>query len=325
MTSLRESSDDLLILCRLAAEHFRLPEASFAEKDLWVVEALRSVMRPIELQPTKAGQMPTCEVIFKGGTSLSKVFGIVERFSEDIDLLVVASEGLGETAIDNQILKFIATRAANDIGVSSKDIKRESGNTGVNRDVSISYPSFIASSAVAPTIRLEMGVRGGTTPGLVNGTVQSFVGQYLDAIGDDVDWDERLPVDVVALSPVRTLVEKLSLLHNASTDDLPERQRNQLGRHLYDVWRLLGNADVVAELSSVDVPSIAGDVVAFSRASFGACSDRPEAGYSASPVWAKPFESNRQSALSIARGLVYGAFPTDDECVRRVQDCATLL
>jgi hypothetical protein len=64
--------------------------AADIEKDVWVVEALRSVFRPVD----------RATVVFKGGTSLSKAYGIIERFSEDVDLLVVPDAGLGRSACD---------------------------------------------------------------------------------------------------------------------------------------------------------------------------------------------------------------------------------
>ena len=72
MTRLREHPADLAALISRATGQLGLPLAD-VEKDFWVTELLRSVARPAD------GGL----CIFKGGTSLSKAYAIIERFSED--------------------------------------------------------------------------------------------------------------------------------------------------------------------------------------------------------------------------------------------------
>jgi len=59
--------------------HARRPEieASIVEKDFWVCWTLRRIFEVLQFRP---------HLIFKGGTSLSKVYRAIERFSEDVDL-----------------------------------------------------------------------------------------------------------------------------------------------------------------------------------------------------------------------------------------------
>lgn len=61
-------------------------DPSLVEKDYWAVEALRAVNRGFDVTARKTSVH--VQPIFKGGTSLSKAFGLIQRFSEDIDLLV---------------------------------------------------------------------------------------------------------------------------------------------------------------------------------------------------------------------------------------------
>jgi predicted nucleotidyltransferase component of viral defense system len=80
-----------------AAEHFRprgLREA-LIEKDYYVTEALRLI-----------GQAAGDKVIFKGGTSLSKGWSLIQRFSEDIDIFLdptAFDPPLGRKAIDREL------------------------------------------------------------------------------------------------------------------------------------------------------------------------------------------------------------------------------
>jgi len=66
---------------RATAQQKGLPE-SYIEKDYWVTLALHTIFSsPIGT-----------ETVFKGGTSLSKCFGSIDRFSEDIDMVVLRKE-----------------------------------------------------------------------------------------------------------------------------------------------------------------------------------------------------------------------------------------
>jgi hypothetical protein len=67
MTLLRDSPDDLFALCGAAADSLGIPQPAFVEKDFWVIELLRSVVRPLDLEPVN--NIPcSATVRFKGGT-----------------------------------------------------------------------------------------------------------------------------------------------------------------------------------------------------------------------------------------------------------------
>jgi hypothetical protein len=116
VTLLRDAPDDLFALSSAAADWLGIPDPAFVEKDFWVVELLRSVVRPLDLAPV--GDVPcSAAVRFKGGTSLSKAFGLIKRFSEDVDILVEC-EGYGASARDKRLLRPLCDRAGNDLGLS---------------------------------------------------------------------------------------------------------------------------------------------------------------------------------------------------------------
>lgn len=122
MARLRDSPDDLFALCGATADSFGISEPAFVEKDFWVVELLRSVVRPLHLKPVN--DIPcSATVIFKGGTSLSKAFGIIKRFSEDVDILVECS-GYGATAREKRVLWPICERVASDLGLSGEQVAK---------------------------------------------------------------------------------------------------------------------------------------------------------------------------------------------------------
>lgn len=82
---------------RAAADHYGIAEI-FIEKDYWVTFALKQIFN----DPTSKDI-----AVFKGGTSLSKCHKIIERFSEDIDLVIITETGDGSNAIKKK-LKAVA-------------------------------------------------------------------------------------------------------------------------------------------------------------------------------------------------------------------------
>ena len=68
----------------------------YVEKDYWVTLVLHTLYHSAVKD----------EVIFKGGTSLSKCFGLIDRFSEDIDLVVLREEGDSGNKLTNKIKKI---------------------------------------------------------------------------------------------------------------------------------------------------------------------------------------------------------------------------
>jgi len=69
-----------------ASVHFKIRE-SYIEKDYWVTYVLKNL----------SGSEFIDSVVFKGGTSLSKVYKCIERFSEDIDLAIIGEWNLGDS------------------------------------------------------------------------------------------------------------------------------------------------------------------------------------------------------------------------------------
>ena len=86
MALLREHHDDRKALVSRTADALGIGEV-FVEKDFWVTEVLRAATASIELEARDGSRHPV-STIFKGGTSLSRVHGLIDRFSEDVDLLI---------------------------------------------------------------------------------------------------------------------------------------------------------------------------------------------------------------------------------------------
>lgn len=323
MARLRDSPDDLFALVGRTSEALRLPP-EFIEKDFWITEVLRSVARPTE----------GAFVVFKGGTSLSKGYGLIERFSEDVDILVVPARrpgaGGGKGGVDG-ILKGLASRVHRDLGLSEGDMALEGSARGIHRNVRYGYPARREAAAVRPGVLLEMGVRGRPDP-CESRTIRSLLGGYaLESLGEPEDgFEEFRPVEIRVLHPVRTLFEKLAALHNlASTLPASAAGLRRSARHLYDVFRLLSDGRVRAALGASPgvAEEAAADIESLSREWGWPQTPRPEGGYAVSPA----FDPHHPSHAVLAAGyedlrpLIVGTMPLLEECLRAVRGAAGTL
>ena len=309
MTRLGEQPADLAALISRAADQLELPLAD-VEKDFWVTELLRSVARP-----TVGG---LC--IFKGGTSLSKAYAIIERFSEDVDILV-APVASASTGVRDRLLKAVAERAAVDLGLSGRLV---TSTKGIKRNVIYEFPAtYPDPGRLTAGVLLEMGIRGGPEPH-ERREVESYVATAAKADGiSSTEFDEFEPAWVLTLRPERTLVEKLSLLHDRASRlaDEPDGLAGQ-GRHVYDIYRLL-NAETVRDAIAEPgiVAALAADAEEHSRRHGFPSTPRPSGGFADSPVWADgDVRAKLNVAHSTASGLIWGTVPTLDACVSAVLD-----
>jgi hypothetical protein len=230
------------------ADRKGLPEA-IIEKDFWVCWVLKQLFSIEEL----SGRL-----LFKGGTSLSKIFHAINRFSEDIDLAVdYAALGFTGERDPRQgrisktkragILADMMTACQQYIGgefLNSFRARCESvlGATGLwalgvsDRDpniVQFRYPVAISKSLgyVVPQVVLEMGTHAEFVP-RDHFTIHSFVSEEFPDMVFEGD------VGVVALLAKRSLWEKATILH-AEYHRPPEKlMPDRYSRHYYDVAML---------------------------------------------------------------------------------------
>ncbi|MGH3275101.1 MAG: nucleotidyl transferase AbiEii/AbiGii toxin family protein [Streptosporangiaceae bacterium] len=329
MPLLRDSPDDLFALCGAAAESLGIPDPAFVEKDFWVVELLRSVVRPLDLDPVN--NVPcSAAVRFKGGTSLSKAFGLIKRFSEDVDILVEC-EGYGTGTREKRVLWPICERAGKDLGLLPEQIVKLGYKTGVTRNIDYMVPGRLDSSSIRPGVRLEMGIRGGTSPGTQLRTISSYIADYMASTGIEADFEELAAVEVDVLAPVRTLAEKLALLHDAGhlAAQGDTRPLGQAGRHFYDIHQLLESHEVITALSipGQTMEVLAADVDAKSEEYGWSHTPRPGDGFAASLIFdpASDVRNMADQAYRNALGLVWGERPTFDEILARVARSHDLL
>lgn len=156
---------DFAALVTAAAAERDLAEP-FVEKDYWITEILRVV----------ATTLPD-RTIFKGGTSLSKGWALLDRFSEDIDLFVdpLVHPQLAKRTID-RTLKTLSNNVAMIEGLQLID-----SNTigGFGRSDTFEYSSlFTGIAGFPPTIRLETGIQSAKSPPTTSRSPRSSPASY---------------------------------------------------------------------------------------------------------------------------------------------------
>lgn len=230
----------------------------FVEKDYYVTEILRVI---VDHLGNKA--------MFKGGTSLSKGWGLITRFSEDIDLFVNPDKfdpPPGKNKMD-KILKELAKAVADHPALTWLDEGETFG--GLGREDYFEYAThFDALPGIRSVVRLEPGVQSGTFPTEVV-PITSLVGQFLQEQGSSIVAEDITGFDMTLLHFRRTFVEKLFALHGKVVrlqDD--GHALNRDARHYSDLYALADQHQVKAMLGSDEYRAIREDYDENSRRFF---------------------------------------------------------
>jgi len=235
-----------------AAEHFRARglRESIIEKDYFVTEALRI------LEQT-AGKL----IIFKGGTSLSKGWGLIERFSEDVDIFLdpaAFDPVLGNKGIDRE-LKKLKEAVEQHPGLSF--LKNESQTIGgIGRNDRFEYVQrFAGTGDIRNRVFVESGSASGREP-TERIRIQSYVGQFLGETGFSLGAEDEGPFEMRLLHFRRTFVEKMFAIH-AKVDAFKQAgiPIGGYARHYYDLYCLAGTPEVRAMLASAEYAAIKSD------------------------------------------------------------------
>ena len=244
-----------------ASEHFHEHglRPAIIEKDYYVTEALRIIASTV-------GQ----KTIFKGGTSLSKGWNLIGRFSEDIDIFLdplAFDPALGRRAIDRELRALRDSLAAHPALTFLRQESRTLG--GFGRSDRFAYPQrFGRPGEVAGQVLVEVGTASGRQP-TATVELRSYVATFLTERDLSLDAEDEGGFPMRLLHFRRTFVEKLFAIHGKV--ELLKRDRRKLGsyaRHYYDLFCLIGQPDVVAVLTSDEYAAIKADYDTISRAHF---------------------------------------------------------
>lgn len=218
----------------LAAKELNLLPIA-VEKDYWVTHILRELSTS-EFQD---------EFIFKGGTCLSKAYKVIDRFSEDIDLLFVDKDP------DKPLSKNAKKRRLQDLNAFILNKKQYSLNEDasiikkLNAKLYYNYPKITQEEhpgSINQNIILEPGYRGGNWP-LIEKSINSLVAEVIINKTGEYIADDLTPFGIKVLALERIFLEKLVAIYSSfNTGQLKKKTR-----HYYDLYMLM-NTDEIKEL-----------------------------------------------------------------------------
>lgn len=210
------------------AQEMGIP-AIYVEKDYWVTFVLYEIFK------SDIGS----ETIFKGGTSLLKCYRYIQRFSEDIDLVVLRREGESNNKLTTKIREIsrIVSEKLTEVQVSGITQKM-----GMNRKTAHTYAKEFNGNygQVKDTIIVEATWLGYYEP-YTTQPISSFVFDMMMNRKQEHLAEEYglLPFDAQVLEPRRTICEKIMSLVRFSYGENPIDDLKKKIRHSYDLHQLL--------------------------------------------------------------------------------------
>ena len=231
---------DKLLIIKQVAEQQNLPYFA-VEKDWWVTQTLNIIFK------SKFAE----HLLFKGGTSLSKAWHLISRFSEDIDLALNREYlGFDDGLISKSQVKklrqksfeFVTNtfykalqKAFKEKGFTDLSFEYENLGDGDQDPVSILiyYPAVTEHSKyVLPRVKVELGSRSLKAP-FTNRKILSFIGEQFP----NLPFADK-PFSIPCVNPERTFLEKLFLLHEEFKKPQDKIRVKRLSRHLYDISKI---------------------------------------------------------------------------------------
>lgn len=226
-------------LIRITANQLNIP-ANYIEKDYWVTYALYLVFNH------NIGE----DTIFKGGTALAKCYKMIERFSEDIDLVVIRKDGETDNKLKTKIktISSVVSKVLPEI-----ELKEVTRKMGMIRKTAHAYPKIFAGNygQVRDSLILESTWLGYYEP-FTTKTVISFVGEMMLKTNQEQIANNYglMPFEVQVLKPERTICEKImSLVRFSYSDEAIDDLKKKI-RHTYDLHQLLKQDEFLAFLNS---------------------------------------------------------------------------
>ena len=220
------------------------------EKDIWVCYVLGKLFSLEKLRG---------KIVFKGGTCLSKAYGLIERFSEDVDLTISKSclnikgsskkpkiirssiRNATEDFVKDEIYELLNKAFAKDLedGSWSLNFSEEDQSTLLfqfpragSNVFPLTFPIEFTDdyNYIKPSIKLEFGVLGEDCP-----SEEKKVEPYAKKILPDFFDQSQIEV----LDAKRTFLEKLLILHSICLRPIDKQLKDHYSRHYYDVFCLI--------------------------------------------------------------------------------------
>lgn len=246
----KSSKKDIETLFLESSRKSHIP-AAIVEKDFWVCFVLEILFNDKDFKDV---------FIFRGGTSLSKCFNIISRFSEDIDLTLnrdiigISDEQLWEERKNKETDRFIEmiryktnqylmdnfvpllSKKLNQLQIDGLTVKLDP-NDQLGLTVLVEFSPSFANAYIRPIIKLEIGSLGSKTP-----VLSKKVSPYVVSADDSMIKECEFLVAVIDAK--RTFFDKITILHSETSRI--SKHPDRYARHYYDTFKL-SNSEVYQE------------------------------------------------------------------------------
>lgn len=218
------------------------------EKDFWVCFMLNHLFHDCEYKDA---------FVFKGGTSLSKSYHVIKRFSEDIDLILdwrkiikdesnpwdersKTKQDIYNKQINNAAAQFYMDSLVPTLNAELSKKLGKGNWIEIDADdvmvLNFIYPQTFETEYIIPHVRLEIGPLAEWIPSHITSIVP-FAAEYYEWLF------EQKSTEIMTIDAERTFWEKITILHKIANFPDGKTLPHRYARHLYDVY-CLGNSDI---------------------------------------------------------------------------------
>lgn len=297
---------------RFTADKMKI-RSIYVEKDYWVTLAL------YKIHQNTIGK----DVVFKGGTALSKCYKLIERFSEDIDLVVLRNENETDSKLKTK-LKEISLAIEDELPeIEVYGITRK---MGMNRKTAHSYDKLFKGDfgQVRDFIVLESSWLGHHEP-YSKRSIQSLIGETLEK-DKQIDLVKKFGLqafEMNVLEPSRTICEKIMSLVRFSYSENPIEDLKKKIRHPYDLHQLIIQPEFKNFVESEDFTNmllkVAKDDIKSFRNNNEWLNNHPNESFffkEIDDIWKKDLVPTYEQEFS---KLVHGQLPDENEVLKTIK------
>lgn len=231
----KEAFEELIVG---AANELAIP-TNVIEKDYYVTITLKALSKKLK------------DMVFKGGTSLTKCYQLLDRFSEDIDISYTAESGTPGDARKRQLKKaVVVTMEELGFPITNLDMTRSRRHYNCYR---ATYPSmYEQSNILKPELVVETYVALLPFP-TTKRMVDNYIYRFLNKINrlDLAENYDLMPFEITTQTIERTLADKVFALCDYYMQGEIERH----SRHLYDIYKIVNAVGITEELAKL-VPEV---------------------------------------------------------------------
>ena len=297
--------------------------AAVIEKDFWVCLALDHLFYHSKWRNRFA---------FKGGTSLSKVYDLISRFSEDIDLILDwrvlgfakdepwedRSNTKQQKFIDDsrdRLFAFLRDDFTPEFRDSMSEVIGEEAHVFIKEDddgtVCFEYPGNLKDESILRVIRLEIGALAAWTPTQM-AQIKSYAAEYYPTVFDQAE------SAILTTTAERSFWEKATILHQEAFRPEGSMVPERYSRHYYDLY-CMANTDV--KNNAIRQPDLLEEVARFKQKFY----PRKWARYDLAKIGSLKLVpaghsiDRLEADYSKMRSMIYGEYPSFEEILSGIE------